>query len=74
MRKRISLMITAVILALSMALGGAASAFADTNNLCDNHPDHKQCRTTGPGKSLSSQGQAQEHNPNIRTERQLPNH
>jgi hypothetical protein len=74
MCKRISLMITAVILALSMALGGAVSAFADTNNLCQHHPEHKQCVTTGPGKSLESKGKAQEHNPNIRTERQLPNH
>jgi hypothetical protein len=64
-RKRISLMITAAILALSMALGGAATAFADTDDLCQSHPNHKQCITTGPGKSLESKGKAQEHNPNI---------
>jgi hypothetical protein len=66
MRKRISLMITAVILVLTVALGGAASAFADTNNLCQSHPNHKQCITTGPGKSLDSKGAAAEHNPNVK--------
>ena len=71
MRKRITLLITAVILALTMALGGA-TAFADTENLCQKHPEHKQCVVTGPGKSEFSQGQAQEHNKNIKTERDNP--
>ena len=71
MRKRITLLITAVILALTMAFG-TAPAFADTENLCQTHPEHKQCVTTGPGKSEFSQGQAQEHNKNIKTERDNP--
>jgi hypothetical protein len=71
MGKRITLLIAAVILALTMALGGA-TAFADTQNLCQTHPEHKQCVTTGPGKSESSKGKAQEHNKNIKTERDNP--
>ena len=71
MRKRITLLITAVILALTMAFG-TAPAFADTENLCQTHPEHKQCVKTGPGKSEFSQGQAQEHNKNIKTERDNP--
>ena len=71
MRKRITLLIAAVMLALTMSFG-AAGAFADTENLCQTHPEHKQCVVTGPGKSEFSQGQAQEKNKNIKTERDNP--
>jgi Skp family chaperone for outer membrane proteins len=71
MRKRITLLIAALMLALTMAFGGA-TAFADTENLCQTHPEHKQCVVTGPGKSEFSQGQAQEKNKNIKTERDNP--
>ena len=71
MRKRITLLIAALMLALTMVFGGA-NAFADTENLCQTHPEHKQCVVTGPGKSEFSQGQAQEKNKNIKTERDNP--
>jgi uncharacterized protein YggE len=70
MRKRISMLLTALMLALTMALGGAASAFADTNNLCDRHPNHKQCTVEGRGNSENTP--AVNHNPNITHERDNP--
>ncbi len=71
MRKRISLLVAALMLALTMTFGSMA-AFADTENLCQTHPEHKQCVLTGPGKSEFSQGQAQEKNKNIKEERDNP--
>ena len=71
MRKRISLLVAAFMLALTMSFGTMA-AFADPENLCETHPEHKQCVVTGPGKSEFSQGQAQEKNKNIKEERDNP--
>jgi Spy/CpxP family protein refolding chaperone len=71
MRKRITLLIAALMLALTMSFGSMA-AFADTENLCQNNPDHKQCVLVGPGESEFSQGQAQEKNKNIKEERDNP--
>jgi hypothetical protein len=69
MRKRISLLIAALMLALTMSFGGAGTAFADPD--CDQVEDNnKNCVTTveGPGGSEDSQGQAQEKNKNIEEE------
>jgi hypothetical protein len=68
MRKRITLLIAALMLALTMSFGGAGAAFADPN--CDQVTNNKNCVTTveGPGGSEDSQGQAQEKNKNIQTE------
>jgi hypothetical protein len=70
MRKRIALLLTALMLALTMAFGGAGAAFAGTTNLCESHPDHKQCAVEGPGESENQP--AVNHNPNIRNERDNP--
>jgi len=70
MRKRIALLLTALMLALSMAMGAAGAAFADPN--CDDpkHADHPNCvtRVDGPGGSENSNGRAAENNPNFTTE------
>ncbi len=51
MRKRISLLIAALMLALTMSFGGVA--FADPN--CDQvGGNNKNCVVTGPGKSTES--------------------
>jgi len=64
MRKRISLLIAALMLALTMSFG-AAGAFADPD--CSQVPNNKNCVVDGPGKSENSQGQAKEKNPNVET-------
>jgi hypothetical protein len=61
MRKRISVLIAALMLALTMSLGGVA--FADPD--CDKVPNNKNCVVEGPGNSENSQGNAQEKNPNV---------
>jgi hypothetical protein len=69
MRKRITLLIAALMLALTMSFGGAGAAFADPD--CGAVGDNnKNCVTTleGPGGSEDSQGQAQEKNKNIEEE------
>jgi Spy/CpxP family protein refolding chaperone len=55
MKRRITLLITALMLALSMSFGGAAAAFADNPHAgnsghfkgsakpCDNKNDHPKC-------------------------------
>ena len=66
MRKRISLLIAALMLALTMSFGGAGAAFADPS--CDQVGDNnKNCEVRGPGKSAQSQGEAKEKNPNVET-------
>jgi hypothetical protein len=69
MRKRISLLIVAVIMALSMVFGGAGAAFADPN--CDRNPDHPNCELVGPGESETTPA-AGGGNPNIQEEFQPP--
>jgi hypothetical protein len=66
MRKRISLLLTALMLALTLSFGGAGAAFADPscNQVGDNN---KNCVKQGPGKSADSGGQASEKNPNVKT-------
>jgi len=57
MRKRISLMITAGILALSMSLGGAGAAFADPD--CappTKQPCHDPGGPPGPGNFVGNGG------------------
>jgi hypothetical protein len=68
MRKRIALLLTALMLALTMSFGGAGAAFADPD--CSQVSNNKHCVTTveGPGGSEESQGQAQEKNKNIEEE------
>ena len=66
MRKRISLLLTALMLALTLSFGGAGAAFADPS--CAKVGDNNQnCVKTGPGKSADSGGQASEKNPNVKT-------
>ena len=68
MRKRISLLIAALMLALTMSFG-AGAAFADPN--CGQVGDNnKNCQTVvvGPGESENSQGNAQDKNKNIKEE------
>jgi hypothetical protein len=65
MRKRIALLITALMLALTMSFGGAGAAFADPD--CSQVPNNKNCVVDGPGKSENSKGQAKEKNPNVET-------
>jgi hypothetical protein len=66
MRKRISLLIAALMLALTMSFGGATAAFADPD--CGTVGDNnKNCVKEGPGKSEDSGGQASEKNPNVKT-------
>jgi hypothetical protein len=64
MRKRITVLVAALMLALTMAFG-AGAAFADPN--CDQVPNNKNCVVEGPGESENSQGQAKEKNPNVET-------
>ena len=65
MKKRISLLFTAFLVALTMSFGGAGAAFADPD--CDQVPNNKNCVVEGPGESENSQGQAKEKNPNVET-------
>ena len=65
MRKRISLLIAALMLALTMSFGGAGAAFADPD--CTQVPNNKNCVVDLPGKSEDSGGQALEKNPNKET-------
>jgi hypothetical protein len=63
MIRRITILLTALMLALTMSFGGAGAAFADPD--CDQVPNNKNCVVEGPGGSEDSQGQAQEKNPNV---------
>jgi hypothetical protein len=66
MRKRISLLIAALMMALTMSFGGATAAFADPS--CDHVGDNnKNCVKDGPGKSENSGGKAADNNPNFKT-------
>ena len=64
MRKRIALLLTALMLALTMSFGGAGAALADPD--CNQVPNNN-CVKDGPGKSERSNGQAVEKNPNVKT-------
>jgi hypothetical protein len=63
MRKRITLLIAALMVALTMALG-AGTAFADPN--CAKVPNNPNCVKVGPGNSENTP--AAEHNPNVHDE------
>ena len=63
MRRRITMLMMAAMLALTMAIGGAGAAFADPD--CSQVPNNKNCVVEGPGNSENSGGQAQEKNKNI---------
>jgi hypothetical protein len=65
MRKRISLLVMALMLALTMSFGGAGAAFADPD--CNQVPNNKNCVKKGPGKSADNNGQAKDKNPNVET-------
>jgi hypothetical protein len=65
MKKRITLLVTALMLALTMSFGGAGAAFADPD--CNHVDSNKNCVKQGPGKSADSGGQASEKNPNVKT-------
>ena len=49
MRKRISLLIAALMLALTMSFGGAGAAFAAPS--CTQAPNNPNCVKEGPGNS-----------------------
>ena len=70
MRKRISLLIAALMLALTMSFGAVGGvAFADPN--CGQvGGNNKNCQTVvvGPGESENSKGNAQDKNKNIKEE------
>ena len=69
MRKRIALLITALMLALTMSFGAAGAALADPD--CSHVGDNnKNCvtRVNGPGKSENAKGKAAEHNPKFTSE------
>ena len=69
MRKRISLLIAALMLALTMSFGAVGGvAFADPD--CSGKTSNKNCQTVvvGPGESENSQGNAQDKNKNIKEE------
>jgi hypothetical protein len=51
MRKRITLLVVALMMALSMAFGAAGTAFADPNCADPKHADHPNCERFGPGNS-----------------------
>jgi hypothetical protein len=63
MRKRVTLLMAALMVALSMALGVGA-AFADPN--CAKVPNNKNCVLVGPGESETTPAAA--HNPNVHDE------
>ena len=46
MRRKITMLIAAAMLALTMSVGGAGAAFAAP---CVQNPDNKNCVTTNPG-------------------------
>jgi hypothetical protein len=69
MRKRIALLITALMLALTMSFGAAGAALADPD--CSHVGDNnKNCvtRVNGPGGSENAKGKAAEKNPNFTSE------
>jgi hypothetical protein len=68
MRKRITLLFAALMLALTMAFGGVA--FAGPENLCETHPEHKQCVKFGPGNSENTPAFGK--NPNTGVDRDNP--
>jgi hypothetical protein len=61
MRKRITVLVAALMLALTMAVGTGA-AFADPD--CTQVPNNKNCVVEGPGNSENTKA-AQGGNPNI---------
>jgi hypothetical protein len=60
MRKRITLLMAALMVALTMALG-AGAAFADPD--CAQVPNNPNCVLVGPGNSEHTPAAA--HNPNV---------
>jgi hypothetical protein len=66
MRRRIALLLTALMLALTMVAGPVASgAFADPD--CNHVDSNKNCVKDGPGKSEDSGGNNLDKNPNVET-------
>jgi hypothetical protein len=65
MKKRIALLVTALMLALTMSFGGAGAAFGDPD--CSHVDSNKNCVKQGPGKSTNNDGQAKDKNPNVET-------
>jgi hypothetical protein len=68
--KRISLLITAALMAAMMMVATAAPAFADPDNKCERDPDFKQCEKFGPGNSENTSAFGK--NPNTGVERDNP--
>jgi hypothetical protein len=65
-RKRISLLLVTLMLALTMSFGGAGAAFADPD--CGQvGGNNKNCVKKSPGKSADNDGQAKDKNPNVET-------
>jgi hypothetical protein len=61
MIRRITILVMALMIALSMALGAAGAAFGDPD--CAKVPNNKNCVLVGPGKSETTP--AATHNPNV---------
>lgn len=70
MIRRITILVLALMMALTMALGGAGAAFGDPD--CAKVPNNKNCVLVGPGNSENSSGNAAAHNPNIYKDFQPP--
>ncbi len=47
--KRILLVLTVAAMFVVAMTFAAVPAFAGPENLCENHPEHKQCQTRNPG-------------------------
>ena len=69
MRKRITVLVAALMLALTMAFGVGA-AFADPNCEDPKHADHPNCERFGPGESENTPAFGK--NPNTRVDFQPP--
>jgi hypothetical protein len=65
MRKRITILVAAVVMALTMAFG-SVTAFAAFTSVCSNHPEKCQTSTTQNGNSTTS------HNYSVSTTRNTP--
>ncbi len=65
MRKRITMLVAVLVLALTMALGSMA-AFASFTSVCSKHPEKCDTSTTQNGNSTTS------HNYSVSTTRNTP--
>ena len=70
--KRIIMMLVLAALFVMAMTAAAFPAAADTENLCQNHPEHKQCVTRNPGGVVNSPSCQPDRNPHCTTDRDNP--